>query len=166
MAFAWTLKNPKTDYSILSLRNLLDLDSFDIEFIEDYPGGQYWINENLRVVHGDYTKIDTELKNSKVSTIMGHLHRIEKKFKTSHGRDGIDKMFVETVGGLCKIDGTVPGVSKQPDWQQSILLVNTVDKFFDTKQIVFHDGRTIHDNKLFVGSDYTAEINKQFEKMV
>ena len=167
MSFAYTLKQPGTDLSILSLRNLLDLDKLGIDFIEDYPGGQYWINDNLRVIHGEYTKIGSELANSKISTIMGHTHSIDKKFKTSHGRDGIEKMFVQSVGCLCRIDGTVPGVKKQPNWQQSILLVNTVgDKYFDTHDIVFHSGVTIYDGILFEGEDYTKDIEKYFKNLI
>ena len=166
MAFAYTLKQPKTDMSILSLKNLLDLASLNIDFIEDYPSGEYWINDKLRVVHGEYTKATTELNNSKISTIMGHLHKVYKEFKTSHGRDGIEKMFVETVGSLCKIDGTVPGQS-QPNWQQSILLSETVnDKYFNTEQIVFHSGKTIYNGILFSGEDYTTEIEKYFKQLL
>lgn len=166
MAFAYTLKQPGTDMSILSLRNLLDLDSLCIDFIEDYPKGNYWINSKLRVIHGQVTKLESELSKSKISTIMGHTHKTSRKFKTSHGRDGIEKMFVETIGVLSKIDGTVPG-DAEPDWQQSILLVNTVgDKYFDTHAIVFHSGNTIYNDILFSGSDYTKEIESHFKNLL
>lgn len=158
MAFAYTLKVPHKDYSIMSLRNLLCLDDLGIEFYENYPSDSYWINDNLRAVHGEYINLNKELANSRISTIQGHKHSIEKKFKTSHGRDGIEKMFVESVGCLCKIDGSVPGKS-QPDWQQGILVVNTVDKYFDTHALVYHNGKTIYDNRVFTGRDYTPEID-------
>jgi UDP-2,3-diacylglucosamine pyrophosphatase LpxH len=158
MAFAYTLKTFGTDYSILSLKNLLNLEQLGVNYLERYPQDSYWINDNLRVVHGEYININKELANSRISTIQGHKHTIEKIFKTSHGRHGIEKMFVESIGCLCNIDGSVPGKS-QPNWQQGICVVNTVDKYFDTHAVVYHDGVTIYDNKIFTGRDYSPEID-------
>lgn len=164
MAFAYTIKNPKNNLSIMSMRNLLSLDELDIKYIDEYPGGEYWINDRLRVIHGNSTKIETELNNSKVSTIMGHLHSIKKVFKTSHGRHGIEKMFVHIIGCLCLLDGSVPG-KQQPNWQQGIALVNTVnEKYFDTTDIVFHSGKAIYNNILFEGEDYKEVAEKLFNK--
>jgi len=166
MLFAYGLKRFKGELSLLSLRNLLDLDSMEIEIIEEYPGGQYWINDNLRVIHGEYVQVAKELSNSKVSTIQGHNHRIEKMFKTAHGRDGIEKMFVESLGCLCHIDGRVPGVKKQPNWQQSVILVETMEDFFNTQQIVYHSGRTLYNGELLYGEDNTKEIEELFKRNI
>jgi predicted MPP superfamily phosphohydrolase len=166
MMYAYTLKKTNHDYSILSVRNLLDLDKLGITYFENYPQDSYWINDNLRAVHGEYINLKKELANSRISTIQGHKHSIEKKFKTSHGRDGSELMFVESVGCLCRIDGTVPGMTSQPDWQQGMLEVDTINgKYFDTHSIIFHSGKAIYNGSIFEGVDNTTEVEKLFNRI-
>lgn len=164
MLFAYNIKKYKETVPALSLRNLLSLDDMDIDVIEEYPGGEYWINDRLRVIHGETTKVSSELNNSKICTIMGHIHKIIKEYKTSHYKNGVEKIFVESIGCLCDITGSVPGVKKNNNWQQSILLVETYnEKYFNTQQIVYHSGVASLNGNLYVGTDNTKEIEDMFK---
>lgn len=121
--FAYGLKAYGDSVPFYSLRKLLDLDSIDVEFIEAYPSGQFWINDETVVVHGEYTKLATESKVANVNTIMGHLHKEETISKTLQERYGIRSVKAVTCGCLCKIDGTVPGMTSRPNWQNGVVVV-------------------------------------------
>ena len=114
----------------LSVRNLLSLDKTGVEYIEDYPKGEFWINDNLRVIHGNIAKsgsgetVREILKQSRTSIIQGHIHRIETASKTVHIRNKIVSYVASSFGCLCKIDGTVPSFGGDENWQQGLGVVH------------------------------------------
>ena len=78
----------------MSIPYLLRLDEIDVEYIDAYPAGAYWITERLRAIHGNkarsngstaaaYTNADPH-----ISTIFGHSHRLEIQSRTVFNRDG------------------------------------------------------------------------------
>lgn len=141
--------------TIYSLRYLLGLDNLKINFIDDYPGGQYFINNELIVKHGEFINLKKELDKSNVSIIQSHLHRIERYSKTfSNGK----QITVTSTGCTCRIDGIVPGKVSHPDWQQGLCYVESSENRFNILHIVIIDGKCLFNNKIYEGNDYKNEI--------
>jgi len=157
--FAYNLKAYKDTVPFYSLRRLLDLDAIDVDLIETYPNGSYWIGSNLRVIHGEFTSIAKELSTSNDSVIFGHLHKMESQSKTVHHKNTVDQIQVVTSGCLCKVDGTVPGVNTRPNWQQGIL---TVD-FYRDKHSINHlpiwDGAVVYHGEVYFGQEYDINFD-------
>src|SRR5690606_17307520 len=102
-------------YPVMSLPFLLRLDEFEITYHDAYPSAHVWVNESLRVEHGDRSNNNgsTAEKYARatphISRVFGHSHRLEVISRTTYDRKGaISSKFVNT-GCLCRIDGTVPG---------------------------------------------------------
>jgi predicted phosphodiesterase len=144
-AAAWGLKRANADeLPVMSIPYLLRLDEIQVEYIDAYPAGAYWLSKTLRAVHGNkarsngstaaaYTNADPH-----ISTIFGHAHRLEIQSKTVFDRDGAIKSVAVSPGCLCRVDGAVPSVNGSTkidgsaakyheNWQQGIL-VTTIDE--------------------------------------
>jgi hypothetical protein len=70
-----------------------------------------------------------------VTTIFGHVHRIEVQYKTVQTYEGGKTNAAYAIGCLCKIDGSVPSsnrgvdllgrpVANHENWQQAICVVD------------------------------------------
>lgn len=158
MLFAYNLKPYNKEIPVMSLKNLLSLEDIDIEVINAYPKGAYWINNKLKVIHGEYLSVKKELTMSDYSVIMGHLHGIEQVSRTIHGIDGARSVTVSSVGCSCKIDGTVPGVNSKPDWQQGFIKVESTENSFNVQHYFINDGKCTFDGKHYTGTDYESDI--------
>lgn len=124
----------------LSFQSLCRFDETDIEYLPGYPANEYWLMENLRVIHGNKVRSNGStahlyLDDARVSTLFGHVHRAEHAERTRVTRDGPRTIVSASAGCLCKIDGAVPstkgGIDEhgQPvrtteDWQQGFFVVN------------------------------------------
>lgn len=102
-------------YPVMSIPFLLRLEEFGIDYYDAYPAAHVWINDQLRVEHGDRSNNNgsTAERYAKetphISRVFGHSHRLEVIPRTTYDRQGrISSKFVNT-GCLCKVDGTVPG---------------------------------------------------------
>jgi hypothetical protein len=159
-AFGIKRANMPETWPVMSLPHVLRLDELDVVYIDAWPAGEYWINDNLRAIHGHIVRSGGSTANAvvkdnpTVSTIMGHIHRIETHYTTKHTRTGPARSAAISPGCLCRVDGAVPsmkggtGVDGRPavhweDWQQGLAVVKyTDDRFFvTTHQIV--DGTTV-----------------------
>lgn len=126
-----------TGWTVNSLPHLLRMDELNITFASGYPAGEYWLNENLRCIHGDRVNSagSTAMKyinsNHHVSVIYGHIHRIEMLYHTNHTSTGPARNAAFSPGCLCRVDGSVPSVkggitpNEKPvkyweNWQQGI----------------------------------------------
>lgn len=155
LVFAYNLKAVDSDVPILSLRNILNLDILDIEFIEDYPAGKYWITDNLVVRHGEYTNLAKELTITTVNVIMGHLHKPEMLSKTIHDRKGARTITVACTPALCQNTGIVPGTTK-PIWSTGFTYVDTNLDTLDSNihHILTQDGICMYAGKVYKGKNY------------
>jgi hypothetical protein len=126
-----------SDWPVNSLPHLLRMDELNIEFAGGYPAGEFWLNENLRCIHGDRVNSSgsTAMKyinsNHHVSVVYGHIHRIEMLYHTNHTSTGPARNAAFSPGCLCRVDGSVPSVkggvtpNEKPvkyweNWQQGI----------------------------------------------
>ena len=160
-AFALRQGSRPDGWPVLSVPFLCRLDETNIEYLEGYPANDFWINERLRVIHGDRVKSSGStahvyLNEHKTSVIYGHIHRREWAERTFVKFDGAKTIMAATPGCLAKVDGAVPSTKGGLDlhgrpltvvenWQQGIGVVTYEDtdehRFFYT-QVPFHGGMT------------------------
>lgn len=166
-AFGLKQAQAPDSWPVMSVQNLLRLDELGVEYIDGYPQGEYYINENLRVEHGRKTaprgKIASKIvDDERVSTITGHNHRIETVYKTTGVRGRAKVNMGTTLGCLCRIDGAVPStksainangkpVLAYEDWQQAVGVVyyEEGDGPFKVDHILIHDGMAIFNDKIY-----------------
>lgn len=124
---------------VLSVPSLCNFEDYKIEYIAGYPAGEFWINDNLKVIHGTKAKTNANtahayLRDEQVSVIYGHIHRIETAYKTRRTAKGSTTTMAASAGCLARIDGVVPStrgskdldgrpVNTCEDWQQGLAVV-------------------------------------------
>ena len=153
-------------WPVMSVPYLTAMDSLDIEWVGGYPANRYWINDNLQVRHGQrVTSAGSTAKlvsdDERVSTIFGHVHRIETHMKTVQTRTGGKTSGAYSIGCLCKIDGSVPStksgydldgnpIENYENWQSGFAVVE-----YEDGDSVFHV-QTVYINNF---RDYRAMWN-------
>lgn len=127
---------------VLSVKNLLCLDELNVEFYDKYPSqeSQIWLGKYLRATHGNKVRSGGSTAaaytndTSHLSTIFGHIHRIEMQYKTTFDSDGPIRSVAFSPGCLCRVDGAVPSVNSgvgsdgrpgkhYENWQQGMAVV-------------------------------------------
>jgi hypothetical protein len=132
--------NADTRYPVMSVPHLCRLDRSDITYLEGYPANEYYVNQNLRVIHGNRVKsrgstAHVYLNEEKTSVLYGHIHRIELAHRTFKNWDGQKSILAASPGTLAKVDGAVPStkggidlygrpLNVVEDWQQGIGIVD------------------------------------------
>ena len=163
--------NTPDSWPVLSVPYLCRMDEFDVEYRPGYPAADYWVNEKLRIIHGDRVKSSGStahvyLNQEKTSVIYGHIHRIETAFKTREDFDGPRTIMAASPGCLARIDGAIPstrgGVDldgrpliRHENWQQGMGVVSYEDSGahrFSYDVIPIYDGWA-----LYQGKEYTSE---------
>jgi predicted phosphodiesterase len=168
-AFGLRKGNAPESWPVLSLPYLARMDEHDIEFVPGYPASAFWINDRLRVIHGDKvasggSTAHKYLGNEKVSVIYGHIHRREYAARTREDRDGPKEIMAASPGCLATINGAVPStkggldldgrpMTRVEDWQQGIGVVTYQegDGMFAYHNIAIHDGWA-----MWAGKEYRA----------
>ena len=165
LAEATYLTKAFSESPALSIRNLLRLDDLDIEYVGPY-GADWWLWDRVRINHG--TKVRSGggatataiAKTARWSEVYGHVHKVELMQKTFHGPFGRNVITAMSPGCLCRVDGTVPGVSQNPDWQQGCGIA-TLDE--DTEQVhmqvlPIYEGSLVWDGRVIEGQDPAEHI--------
>ena len=139
----------KNELPVMSIPYLLRLDEIGVKYIDAYPAGAHWITSRLRAVHGNKVRSNGSTAAAytndapHISTIFGHVHRLEMQSKTVFDRDGEIRSVAVSPGCLCRVDGAVPGVNGSThidgkpakiteNWQQGVAIVTVEpdEKFF------------------------------------
>lgn len=155
-------------WPVLSVPFLCRLDEVGVEFLSGYPANDFWINERLRVIHGDRVKSSGStahvyLNQHKTSVLYGHIHRREWAERTFTKWDGAKTIMAASPGCLAKVDGAVPStkgavdlhgrpLTVVEDWQQGIGVVSYQtegEHLFFYEQVPFHDGQAMFRGKLY-----------------
>lgn len=157
-------------WPVLSVPFLLRLDDLNVEFFDKYPAEQFWINKNLRAIHGDKanssgsTAAQWANKYPHISTVFGHIHRMEAQYKTVFDSEGPIRSVNVSPGCLCRVDGAVPstksgvGADGRPgvhyeDWQQGMAVIWYKETGeFRVELIHILDGVAVYN-----GVEYSAE---------
>jgi len=151
----------------MSIENLLSLKELGIKYHGPYPKGELWINNNLRVSHGETVRqgsgdsVKNILKDARNSEIAGHVHRLESMHKTSHPHRGPVVYGAYSVGTIARIDpGVVPAAAHRLDWQQGFAVVDYElgNGFFDVNLCNIYGGVSIYNGKRYE--------NRNIKKMV
>lgn len=161
-AFGLRQANVPESWPVMSVPFLLRLDELGVEYVEGYPAGVTWINDRLACVHGERLKVSQVVDDERVSTIQGHVHRIELQHKTRRVRDGSKTSLAASPGCLCRIDGAVPSTKGSTDsngraimrpenWQQGLAVVTFEpgDGPFHLELIPIHEGMAIFRGKTY-----------------
>lgn len=134
---------PKS-WPVMSVPSLCRFDDFNVKYVPGYPAGEFWINEKLRVIHGNRVKSNGStahiyLNQEKTSVLYGHIHRVETAYKTRRDYEGAKTIMAASPGCLARIDGAVPStkggidldgrpLTVVEDWQQGLGVVCYEDK--------------------------------------
>ena len=167
---AFGLRQGETPESwpVLSVPFLCHFDRYGIEYLPGYPASSFWINERLRVIHGDKvasggSTAHKYLASERTSVIYGHIHRREWAERTRQDHDGPKTILAASPGCLCRIDGAVPStkggtdldgrpLTRSEDWQQGLAVVRFEpgDGRFAYEQVAIHNGWALHDGREYV----------------
>ena len=166
-AFGLRRGNSKHELPVLSIPYLCRFDEYGITYLPGYPASSYWINEKIKVIHGDKVRsggstAHAYLNNSKCSVIYGHIHRREWAERSRDDFDGAKTILAATPGTLARCDGSVPStkggldLDGRPlpiveDWQQGIGVVTYEpgDGRFWYEQIAIHNGEALFRGTLY-----------------
>jgi hypothetical protein len=157
--------DPPTSWPVMSVPYLLRLEDLDITYVEGYPAGITWINDNLACVHGSKVRSNGStaaavVDDERVSIIHGHIHRIEEQHKTRRTASGPKFSFAASPGCLCRIDGAVPSAKSSTDstgrpvnavenWQQGLGIVHYEpgNGRFAYQAVPIYDGWAMYNGK-------------------
>ena len=125
LAEAEGLRTAIGDRPVLSVPNLLALDSLGVEYVEPY-GAEALLWDQVGVSHG--TKhggkvgqlLSKRLPSSTYSWVQGHDHKLAIGTRAIHERGEIRYVTGMCPGTLARCDGAVPGVSLHPNWSQGL----------------------------------------------
>jgi predicted phosphodiesterase len=164
-AFGLRRGNAPESWPVMSLPHLCRFDDHGVEFVPGYPASHVWMNDRLRVIHGDKvasggSTAHKYLATEKTSVIFGHIHRREYAARTREDRDGPKEVMAASPGCLARIDGVVPStrggtdldgrpMRRTEDWQQGFAVVRYQegDGMFTYEQVAIHDGWAMHNGK-------------------
>lgn len=157
-------------WPVLSVPHLCRLDESGVEYLPGYPTGSFWINNRIRVIHGDKvasggSTAHKYLATEKTSVLYGHIHRREWAERTRDDHDGPKTILAASAGCLARVDGAVPStkggtdldgrpLQRTEDWQQGMAVVDYQDGEgdFHLELIPIRDG-----SARWHGKDYAAQ---------
>tara|TARA_R100000655_G_scaffold108754_1_gene161381 strand:- start:724 stop:1116 length:393 start_codon:yes stop_codon:yes gene_type:complete len=128
-----------------------------VQYMDNYPRGEYWINDNLLCEHGykvgakSGQSVMKYLEDARCSVIFGHTHRMESANKTVYSRHKTVVYGAYNMGTLARTDGSVPSNARRENWQQGFGVVTYDDVHFHVNQINIFDGVAMFNNKVYKG---------------
>ena len=143
----------------LSPERLLALHELGIEWYGDYPNDASWLGKGLKLSHGDIARNEPGattaaiIKKANTSEIVGHIHRREMASRTIYIQDKPRTITAYCPGCTCSIDGVVPGVRAQQQWQQGIAIVEYNP---EGHQVTRHDIEIVDGIAIYNGIEYTG----------
>ena len=149
----------------ISWRRYLALDSLGVEY-----GGPYSkdaaivIAPDCEATHGRVVRsgggktVAKIVAGAHVSTVVGHIHRLELAYRTLWSPSGHRTIFALSPGCLCRIDGAVPGVSARNDWQQGFAWLTHCDGTTHAQAVRIDDGLAVFDGRTWLGETRATEI--------
>lgn len=155
-------------WPVMTLPFLLRFEELGVEYVDGYPNGAYWITDHLKCIHGVKVRSNGSTAHAVVqdvedaSVIFGHVHRIEKHYKTKDDHGECKTRMAYTPGTLARIDGAVPSTNGATDswgapvryfenWQQGIGIVEYDEEtgYFQIHEVHIHNGTAIYNGKVY-----------------
>lgn len=140
---------------VMSIQGMVGLEALDVEYIDDYPGGEVWINSNLKAIHGEKVGAKSGqtamkmIEGSRASVIQGHVHRAESAHVTVRSQTKTITYGAYSMPAMCRIDGVVPGADGRENWQQGFGLVHYDDRLFQVETVNVWGGQMIFKGRLY-----------------
>lgn len=163
--------NDPEQHPVLTVANYLGLDGLKIDWRGPYPKAHVQLNERMRIGHGHIVRKGSGattralLQGLDSNLVMGHTHRLEQASHTFHGT-GDPRVYTATsIGTLAHIDGRVPSNTASENWQQGIAKVVYTplgDESYTTTYPIT-SGRTVVDDEVITGEDYTEQLVDETE---
>lgn len=150
----------------LSIPNLLGLSQLNIDYIADYPNGEFWISPQVRCVHGDVARsnsgatVSSQIDDAQATMIQGHAHRIESAYKTLYAHNGQRTVSAWSMGCLCRVDGVVPGVKARQNWQQAIGVVEYTETHHHVTAVPINHGTALFQGEVYSARDRLADLRR------
>ena len=167
-AFGLRRGNSKHELPVLSIPYLCRFDEYGITYLPGYPASSYWINEKIKVIHGDKVRSGGSTAHAylnggtKCSVLYGHIHRREWAERSRDDYDGPKTILAASPGTLARCDGSVPStkggldLDGRPlpiveDWQQGVGVVTYEpgDGRFWYEQVAIHQGEALFRGTLY-----------------
>lgn len=166
-AFGLKRGNTPESWPVLSVPYLCRFDDYGVQYVPGYPAGKVWINQRIKVIHGDKVRSNGSTAHSflgsqKTSVIYGHIHRREWAERSREDWDGAKTIMAASPGTLARTDGMVPStkggidLDGRPltiveDWQQGLAVVHYEegDGEFWYEQIAIHNKRAYYNGKVY-----------------
>ncbi len=161
-SFGLQQANMPKSWPVLTVPHLCRYDELGVRYHGGYPANSLWLNDNLRCIHGLKVKsagstAAVVAEDDRVSTIFGHIHRIELQHRTRQVRSGPKFSLAASPGCLCRVDGAVPSVkggidllgrplTSYENWQQGCAVVayEEGDGPFNLELVPIHSGTAIY----------------------
>lgn len=145
--------------SMLTVDNLLGLQRMGVNYVGNYPDGEWWLNPYLKAIHGSIARsrpgatASALIEGALVSLMFGHIHKQEIVSQRVIGYNEDRNIWAATPGCLCHVDGRVPGSTKDRNWQKGASVVSYDDNgFVGFPEFITIDG----DKAMFRGSEFTG----------
>ena len=167
VSFGLRRGNTPDSWPCISVPYLCRFNDYGVNYVAGYPAGQVWINQRLKVIHGNKVRSNGStahayLNDSKVSVIYGHIHRREWAERSREDWDGAKTIMAASPGTLARCDGAVPStkggmdLDGRPmtiveDWQQGLAVVSYEDGegAFWYEQIPIHNKTAFFRGKVY-----------------
>jgi len=155
----------------LTPQKLLALHQLDIEWVDDYPSDVSWLTTELGLEHGDKIRqgagatAKAVVQGSYQSKVFGHAHRKELGGRTVHTSNGPVTILAYSPGCACRIDGVVPGRTKQQDWHRGFGIIDhAVGRLFSIYDISIDGSLAVWDKEIFEGRERVEDLRKDIPK--
>ena len=168
MKAAYMLKSADNveGHAMLSVPNMLGLESIDVKYIGNYPNNEYWITDKLYCCHDEGVSsvpgktAGNAVKEATATAIFGHSHRLEVASKTIYTRRGNEVHRAISLGCMSNIGGKTPGTKEKQNWQNSIGVVKYNKKMFEVYPLLIQNDRLIWNNKVMEGRERLEDLRK------
>ena len=142
----------------LSIAKLLSLDSIHVDYRGPYPEGDYWLNNKVRITHGEggggMGATYKAAQKAQETWIIGHMHRQEIYSRTLFRSEVPEVIQVVCPGTLARLDGAVPSYNYREDWQQGVLVVDYEWRGDDYQltPVLIREGSAFHGGKSYMSA--------------
>jgi hypothetical protein len=148
----------------LSVPRLLDLDALGVEYVEPY-GETFYLSPRVALTHGNKVRsgggatTQAVIKEARVSTGFGHIHRVSIAHRTVYDHTGRRTITAATPGCLCDLDQT-PAAGADLDWQHGYGIVRYGADYDDWSVHTISGGRTFYGDRPVYGDPewYGAQV--------
>lgn len=153
-----------SEWPVFSEPFMLRYDDLGITFSGQYPGEQYFLLEDLVLVHAPPKRL-----TYRASVLHGHCHRQTITTAVQHGFDGRHPYYTVDVGCMCRVDATtnprrlmrtsVPSDRGLTDWTQGTAVVQILEGKLPRHQIdliAINEGAAIYQGQVYAARE-TAE---------